>query len=55
MGDDNGFLLDEGAYKALRTGSKPQMSTILGLLNALGMTIKVVPMAADDDSYVLAA
>lgn len=45
----------EGAYKALRTGSKPQMSTILGLLNALGMTIKVVPMAADDDSYVLAA
>lgn len=45
----------EGAYKALKVGSKPQMSTILGLLNALGMTIKVVPKAADDNSYAQAA
>ncbi len=44
----------EGAYKALRTGSKPQMSTILALLNALGMTLKVVPMAADDNNQAIA-
>jgi len=45
----------EGAYKALKTGSKPQMSTIVGLLDALGLAIKVIPKAEDDNSVALAA
>jgi probable addiction module antidote protein len=47
----------EGAYKALKPGSKPQMQTILGLLDALGMAIQIVPKEslADDNSYALAA
>lgn len=45
----------EGAYKALKLGSKPQMSTIVGILGALGMGIQIVPLAARDDSCVLAA
>lgn len=45
----------EGAYKALKAGSKPQMSTILGLLDALGMTIQVIPKAAGGNRYALAA
>jgi probable addiction module antidote protein len=45
----------EGAYKALKPGTKPQMGTILGLLDALGMAIIIVPKASDDDGYALAA
>lgn len=47
----------EGAYKALKVGSKPQMQTIMGLLDALGMAIQIVPKEslADDNSYALAA
>jgi len=52
---ENAGVTREGAYKALRMGSKPQMSTIIGLLNALGMGIQIVPLAASDNSYALAA
>lgn len=33
----------ESLYKALRPESKPQMSTILGVLKALGMRVTVKP------------
>jgi len=33
----------EGAYKALRAGSKPRFETILSLLDALGMQFAIVP------------
>jgi len=45
----------EGAYKALKPGTKPQMSTILGLLDALGMALMVVPKASDDNHCAMAA
>lgn len=47
----------EGAYKALRKGSKPQINTIVGLLDALGMAFQIVPKSAlaHDNSYALAA
>ncbi len=46
----------EGAYKALKPGSRPQMQTIVGLLDALGMAIEIVPKeAARDNRYALAA
>lgn len=43
-------LTREGAYKALRPSSKPRFETIAALLDALGMAIKVVPKASDDNS-----
>lgn len=36
----------EGAYKALRAGSKPRFETIINLLDALGMQFTVVPKNA---------
>ena len=33
----------EGAYKALKPGTKTQLQTALAILDALGMTIKIVP------------
>ncbi len=36
-------LTREGAYKALKLGSKPQMQTIVSLLDALGMAMQIVP------------
>ena len=33
----------EGAYKALRAGSKPRFETILKMLDALGMQLAIVP------------
>lgn len=45
----------EGAYKALKPTSKPYMETFVKLLGALGMTIQIVPIAADDNSHALAA
>jgi len=36
----------EGAYKALRAGSKPRFETILSLLDALGMQFAIVPKSA---------
>ena len=38
----------EGAYKALRDGSKPRFETILKMLDALGMQFAIVPKAAAD-------
>ncbi|WP_426075612.1 addiction module antidote protein [Janthinobacterium sp. PSPC3-1] len=38
----------EGAYKALREGSKPRFETILKMLDALGMQFAIVPKAAQD-------
>lgn len=47
----------EGAYKSLKPGTKTQMATIMGILDALGMTLAVVPkdQAETDNSYALAA
>lgn len=47
----------EGAYKALKPGTKTQLQTALAILDALGMTIKIVPKEslARDNSYALAA
>lgn len=36
----------EGAYKALRAGSKPRFETILSLLDALGMQFAIIPKTA---------
>ena len=44
----------EGAYKALRKGSKPRFDTIAAMLDALGLTLQVVPKAAHDNSHALA-
>lgn len=38
----------EGAYKALREGSKPRFETILNMLDALGMQFAIVPKVARD-------
>ncbi|CDG84390.1 addiction module antidote protein [Janthinobacterium agaricidamnosum] len=35
----------EGAYKALRKGSKPRLETVMALLNAMGMQFAIVPKA----------
>jgi probable addiction module antidote protein len=51
----------EGAYKSLKPGTKVQMATMMGILDALGMTLAVVPkdeqVASDDNdnSYALMA
>jgi probable addiction module antidote protein len=47
----------EGAYKSLKPGTKTQMATIMGILDALGMSLAVVPKdaAARDNSKALAA
>ncbi|KLU36924.1 hypothetical protein AB595_10780 [Massilia sp. WF1] len=46
----------EGAYKSLKPGTKTQMATIMGILDALGMALAVIPKeAARDNSYALAA
>lgn len=47
----------EGAYKALKPGTKTQLQTALSILDALGMAIKVVPKEslAHDNSYAVAA
>jgi probable addiction module antidote protein len=46
----------EGAYKALREGSKPRLETIVALLDAIGLQFAIIPKAAhDDNSYALAA
>jgi probable addiction module antidote protein len=48
-------LTREDAYKALKPGSKPQMQTIVSLLDALGMAMQVVPKeAVKDNRYALA-
>jgi len=39
----------EGAYKALREGSKPRFETILKMLDALGMQLAIVPKKSPDD------
>jgi probable addiction module antidote protein len=44
----------EGAYKALREGSKPQFATIAHMLDALGLTIKVVPKAGENGDALAA-
>lgn len=36
----------KSAYTALKPGSRPQMQTILGLLDARGMAIQIVPKNA---------
>lgn len=38
----------EGAYKALREGSKPRFETILKMLDALGMQFAIVPKVTTD-------
>ena len=49
-------LTREGAYKALKPGSKPQMQTIVSLLDALGMALQIVPKeTVNDNSQALAA
>lgn len=48
----------EGAYKSLKPGTKTQMATIMGILDALGMSLAVVPKEAlrdNDNSYAMAA
>lgn len=44
----------EGAYKALREGSKPQFATIAHMLDALGLTMMVVPKVNDNDDALAA-
>ncbi|WP_373991688.1 addiction module antidote protein [Duganella sp. BuS-21] len=49
-------LTREGAYKSLKPGSKPQMQTIVSLLDALGMALQIVPKeTVSDNSQALAA
>ena len=43
-------LTREGAYKALKPGSKPQMQTIISLLDALGMALQIVPKETVSDN-----
>lgn len=38
----------EGAYKALREGSKPRFETMLKMLDALGMQLAIVPQTTPD-------
>ena len=48
----------EGMYKSLKPGTKTQVPTFLGILDALGMALKVVPkevLAHNDNSYALPA
>lgn len=58
---DAAGLTREGAYKALRAGSKPRFETIAAMLDALGLALAVVPKGASgplpgsDNSHVLAA
>lgn len=44
----------EGAYKALRKGSKPRLETVMALLDAMGMQFAIVPKV-DPNSHTLAA
>lgn len=54
-------LTREGAYKALRAGSKPRFVTIVAMLDALGLALAVVPkeskeaLSGSEDSHVLVA
>lgn len=54
-------LTREGAYKALRAGSKPRFATIAAMLDALGLALAVVPkdaneaLSAGEDSDALVA
>lgn len=43
-------LTREGAYKALKPGSKLQMQTIISLLDALGMALQIVPKETVSDN-----
>jgi len=47
----------EGAYKALRPGTKTQLQTALATLDAFGMAIQIVPKdsLARDNRHVQAA
>lgn len=45
----------EGAYKALRQGSKPRFDTIAAMLDALGLTLQVVPKKAHGANHALPA
>lgn len=46
----------EGAYKSLKPGTKTQLQTAMAILDALGMTIQIIPKeAVRDNSYALAA
>jgi len=49
----NAGVTREGAYKALKPGTKTQLQTALSILDALGMAITVVPKEslAHDNSY----
>lgn len=49
----NAGVTREGAYKALKPGTKTQLQTALAILDALGMAITVVPKEslAHDNSY----
>lgn len=53
----NAGVTREGAYKALRPGTKTQLQTALAILDALGMAITVVPKEslAHDNSYAQVA
>jgi probable addiction module antidote protein len=44
----------EGAYKAFRRGSKPRFETVAAMLDALGLSIAIVPKP-HDNSYAPAA
>jgi len=45
-----GDITREGAYKALREGSKPRFETILKMLDALGMQLAIVPKTTPDNA-----
>jgi probable addiction module antidote protein len=47
----NAAITRKSAYTALKPGSRPQMQTILGLLDALGMTIQIVPKETLKNSH----
>ena|SRR5476649_1074880 len=42
----------EGAYKALRAGSKPRFETILTMLDALGMQFAIVPKPSHESGAI---
>ncbi len=47
----------EGAYKSLKPGTKTQLATAMAMLDALGMSIKIVPkesLAHDKDDALAA-
>ncbi|UTY60665.1 putative addiction module antidote protein [Massilia sp. erpn] len=46
-------LSREGAYKALREGSKPRFATVVAMLDAIGMRLAILPKESSSNAPTL--